>query len=157
MLYRKPLAEWDEEELARGRPRDAKGTFAGPKPAWITPEMHEEAISRFQAVVKTGMQAATVDALKAVTDILVNDEVDNRGKPVVGASTKLQAATFLLEHVVGKPKQTIEQDISVKLQGLLASVMVQPDELGGMQSGHLPGYTMELAEAVDPDEYEGGE
>src|SRR5690606_18560963 len=64
ILYKKPLAEWDNEELARGRPRNADGTFSGPTPAYISAEVHEEALDRFTSVVRTGMRVATVDALK---------------------------------------------------------------------------------------------
>lgn len=143
--YRKPLAEWDAEELAMGRPRDSKGKFTGPRPAWISGEIHEEAMERFTSVVKTGMRLATVDAIKVIGDIITDDSTDNRGRPLVAASTKLQAATFLIEHVVGKPTQRIENDVSVKLQGILGTVMVNPTE-EGYTPAHLPGITMQLAE-----------
>src|SRR6478609_9046244 len=32
----KPVEEWDDEELARGRPRNSLGTFTGRKPGWVT-------------------------------------------------------------------------------------------------------------------------
>lgn len=157
VLYRKPVDEWDEEELARGRPRDKNGQFRGPKPAWVTAEIHESALERFQAVVRSGMRVASVDALNVLKDILNDEATDNRGKPVVSASTKLQAAQFLIEHIVGKPTQRIESDVSVKLQGILGAVMVNPDQMGGFMPGHLPGITMELATARDEDEDERSE
>lgn len=152
ILYRKPLREWDNEELARGRPRNQDGTFTGPKPEYVTIEMHEEAMDRFTSVVRTGMRVATVDALEKIREIIVNEDVDNRGKPLVGASTKLDAAKFLIEHIVGKPTQRIESDVSVKLQGLLGAVMVNPNEDMGYTMGHMPGFTMELASYQDADE-----
>lgn len=152
ILYKKPLREWDNEELARGRPRDKDGSFTGPKPEYVTGEMHEEAMDRFTSIVRTGMRVATVDALEKIKDIINNEDVDNRGKPLVGASTKLDAAKFLIEHIIGKPTQRIESDVSVKLQGILGAVMVNPDEAMGYTMGHMPGYTMELAEALDTDE-----
>ena len=159
ILYKKPIIEWDEEELARGRPRNRDGTFSGPQPKWVTAEMHEQAIERFTMIVRSGMRAATVDAIDVVKQILTNEDTDNRGKPVVAASTKLQAATFLIEHIVGKPTQRVESDVSVKLQGILGAVMVNPDEMGGgFSPAHFPGITMELAEVPreEEDEY-GGE
>jgi hypothetical protein len=39
---RKPMSEWDTEELARGRPRDKNGGFRGDTPKWITPLMLDE-------------------------------------------------------------------------------------------------------------------
>lgn len=151
--YRKPLDEWDPEELARGRLRDKNGGWGGSAPKWISGEIHEEAMDRFTSIVKTGMRVAALDGIQVVQDILRNEEIDNRGRPQVAPSTKLQAAQFLIEHVVGKPTQRIEQDISVKLQGILASVMVNPNEAGnGYQPGHFPGVTMQLAAAGRSDD-----
>lgn len=156
-LY-KPVEEWDLEELARGRPRGADGKFSGPRPKWVTREIHERSMEQFQLMVRTEMGAQTVDALSTLQWLLAVDEVDNKGRPMVPPSVKLQAATFLLEHVVGKPKQRVETDISVKLQGLLGVVLANPNEAlaPGDQGGdspvvtpaysvaHLPGHTIPM-------------
>lgn len=155
-LY-KPVEEWDLEELARGRPRDVDGGFRGRKPSWVSREVHERAMEQFKLAIKTEMSTSTIDALTTLQFILNNEETDERGKPMVPASVKLQASTFLLEHVVGKPKQHIEQDISVKLQGILGAVMVNPNEAlappdqGGVgvdgpayNLGHFPGHTIPI-------------
>lgn len=157
--FRKPLSEWDAQELAHGRPRNSKGTFSGPKPAYVDGEIYEEAMDRFKSIIRTGMRVATVDAITVVQGILNDESTDNRGRPLVAASTKLAAAQFLIEHVVGKPTQRIESDVSVKLQAILGSVMVNPSELatGNYVAGHLPGLTMELAAAGDADEWESDE
>lgn len=153
--YRKPLADWDEEELARGRPRNSQGNFKGPKPAWVTAEMHEEAMDRFKSTIRMGMRVASVDAIKFMQNILTDDETDNRGRPLVPASTKLQAAQFLVEHLVGKPTQRTESEVSVKLQGMLAGVMVNPEEEAtGFIPAHFPGFTMELMSAPGEEERE---
>jgi len=148
-LY-KPVEEWDLEELARGRPRDVDGGFKGRKPKWITREVHERAMEQFQMAIKTEMSASTITALDTLRYILENENEDERGKPLVPASVKYQASAFLLEHVVGKPKQHITQDISVKLQGILAGVMVNPNDALAPESqqGRLalpsgdPGYSL---------------
>jgi len=151
-LYEKPVEEWDMEELARGRPRNSRGGFSGPKPKWVTAAVHERSMERYTAAVKTDMQATTVDALDAIRWIIQNEDVDEKGKPIVPPSTKLEASKFLIEHVVGKPTQRIESDVSVKLQGLLGQVMVNPNDLvggtpnQGYSLAHYPGLTMELAE-----------
>jgi len=125
LLY-KPIDEWDEEELARGRPRAADGTFRGKSPSWITREMHEAAMGRFKDIVQGRMREETVTALSVVHGILTSDDVDEKGRALVGAGTKLDAAKFLIEHIVGKPTQRTETDISVKLQGLLAVATAGP-------------------------------
>lgn len=153
-LYRKPIDEWDLQELAHGRPKNSKGHFKGPKPQWITVQIHEEAMKRYQAAVKGSMRSTTVDALEVLNSIIQNEEVDEKGKPIVPASTKLEAAKFLLEHAIGKPTQRIEQDLSVKLQGILGTVMVNPSELatGNYMPGHFPGMTMELSTGPSSDD-----
>lgn len=152
-LYPKPVEEWDLEELARGRPKNARGKFSGPSPQWVDRSVFEAATSRFTNVVKGEMRATTVDALKMLTQLINNEDVDERGKPFVAASTKLDAAKFLLEHVVGKPTQRIENDVSVRLQGILATVMVNPGEQENtFTPAHFPGITMQLANEVDDDE-----
>ena len=127
----KPIEEWDEEELARGRPRNAGGTFTGPKPKFLPREVHERAVERFKGIVRSEMNYQTLSALKTVETVLKSEEVDHRGKPIVSAGVKIQAATFLIEHVIGKPTQPINTDVSVKLQGILGTVMVNPVEMQG--------------------------
>ena len=155
-LY-KPIEEWDMEELARGRPRNAAGTFAGLAPKYMTRELHERALERFKTLVRSSMNVHSIEALKTVQLVLESDEVDARGKPIVPASTKLDAAKFLLEHIVGKPTQPTQTDISVKLQGILGAVMVNPNEVGPQQYHTAHVGTRELAGSVyDADEDEDG-
>lgn len=168
ILY-KPVDEWDLEELAAGRPRDRNGQFRGPKPQWVTREVYERAMERFQSAIKQEMNKLSPDAVKTVQYLLQNEELDARGRPIVGAPVKLQAAQFLIEHLVGKPKQTIEQDISVKLQGILFEAMLNPqvraDEQGNAYGvlppgagdytvAHYPGVTLPLGPDTDTPEDE---
>jgi len=157
-LFQKPLDEWDLEELAHGRPRSADGTFRGRAPKWITAAVHEQAMERYTAAIKSEMNATTVDAVQAIKNILENEDYDDKGKPIVPAGTKLEAAKFLIEHVVGKPKQRLEADVSVKLQGILGQVMVNPSQAAmnpdtgqGYSVAHYPGITMEMAAQVSED------
>lgn len=149
VLYQKPIAEWDMEELARGRPKDKNGKFTGPDPTWITKDLHEEMGKRFGQVIRTEMNQSTVIALVAMNDILENKDVDARGKPVVPPSVKASIAQYLLDHVVGKPKQRVEADINVKLQGLLASIMVQPVGDSGFDSPPATGNSDQLGEIIE--------
>lgn len=158
ILY-KPVEEWDLEELAAGRPRDKNGGFRGPKPGWITREVYERAMEQFTSAIKSEMNKLSPDAVKTIQYLLGNEEQDARGRPIVGAPVKLQAAQFLIEHLVGKPTQRVEQDISVKLQAILGDVMVNPTvkvdrdgtPYGALPPGagdytlaHYPGQTMPL-------------
>lgn len=120
----KPITEWDDEELARGRPRCVDGTFRGPAPSYITRDVHEEAISRFKDVASSDLRALVPTALMTVKMLLESEATDDKDHPLVPPSVKLQAAQWVVEHLVGKPTQRTEMDISVKLQAVLAGVMV---------------------------------
>lgn len=135
LLY-KPLEEWDDEELARGRPRAKDGSFKGATPSYISRRLHEEIMRRFQEIVKGGMNAHTVKALEVLGQILENDDLDEKGRPMIPAGVKLDCSKFLIEHVVGKPTQRQEVDISVRLQAILATATVTVDDEG---TGLVPG------------------
>lgn len=131
-LYR-PIDEWDEEELARGRPRAEDGTFRGSAPKWISREIHEEALKRFKDYSQSELQALVPRALATIEMILTSEETDEKGRSFVPMATKLDAAKWVVEHLVGKPTQRTELDISVKLQAVLASALVTPDAAGELQ------------------------
>ena len=159
VLYRKPIAEWDLDELARGRPKNAQGHFKGPKPQWVTQIVHEEAMELYKSAIRTNMRSTTVSALDLLQEVINDDNVDDKGKPFVPASVKVDVAKFLIEHAIGKPVQHVEGDISVKLQGILGQVMVNPAEIMGPNGrqmgydiGHMPGITMELAQGGSRDD-----
>jgi hypothetical protein len=73
-------------------------------------------MKRFKDVVKSELNSpGSHRARHREAGSSPTDETDDRGKPLVPASTKLQASQMLIEHIVGKPTQRVEQDISVKL------------------------------------------
>lgn len=124
----KPLSEWDMEELARGRPRNERGTFEGATPKFVSRQITEEALERFKVVIREEMNAQTILGLKTLAMVLDDDRVDHKGKPFVSANVKVDVAKFFLDHVVGKPVQPTQSEISVKLQGILGAVLVSPSE-----------------------------
>lgn len=122
----KPIDEWDIEELARGRPRDARGGFRGKPPKYMPRAVHERIAERFKMLVRDQLNQNAVQALGVVSNLITSDDVDDKGKPLVPASVKLDASKWLVEHVIGKPVQPTQTDVSVKLQGILGAVMVNP-------------------------------
>lgn len=150
----KPLEQWDDEELARGRPRAKDGTFKGKAPQWINRKVHEEAIRRFQEAVRRDMNVHTIAALQKLGDLLDSVETDSNGKPIVPASVQADIAKFLIEHVVGKPTARVEQDISVKLQAVLGAAIVNPTPDGGTipTAGFLAQGTVIDAESWEDDD-----
>jgi hypothetical protein len=127
-LYR-PIEEWDAEELARGRPRDRNGNFTGRAPKWITRELHEEAMTRFRQLIRDGVNANTHVAVETLKELMTDTDTDEDGKPRVPASVKASIAQYLIDHTLGKPKQRVETDISVRLQGMLATAIITPGML----------------------------
>lgn len=123
----KPVKDWDMEELSRGRPRHQDGSFRGHKPTWVTQEIHQEALDRLKDGIRTGLRTHAVRAIEVLGEMLDSQAEDHRGRPLVPAAAKIDVAKFLVEHLVGKPVQPIQNDISIKLQGVLAAVLVQPD------------------------------
>lgn len=149
------VESWDLEELAAGRPRDVNGKIPGGKPpAWIDRSVHEQIVKRFEEVVRNEMNGYAVGALEVMGKILEDDAVDMKGRPRTGSSTKLDAAKFLIEHVIGKPKVRTETDISVKLQGILGHAMVNPVEGSDFTAKFAPtqGYIEAASSEVDDDE-----
>lgn len=148
----KPIEEWDLEELARGRTRDVGGGFRGKPPTYMPRAVHERIAERFKMVVRDQMNQNATMALGVVKNLIGNDDVDDKGKPLVPASVKLDASKWLIEHVIGKPVQPTQADVSVKLQGILGAVMVQP-QMGdegtlALPRGYTPGHFGTRGESV---------
>lgn len=159
----KPIEDWDMEELARGRPRAADGSFRGSKPAYITRELHETAMENFKSMVRSEMNGSTVDAIMVLNNLLNNDETDNKGRPTVTAATKADIAKWLVEHVLGKAVQPTTTDISAKLQLILGAAMVNPEdvampaELEGYRPAHIGSRIEQIAGVEDEDNFEDAE
>lgn len=142
----KPIDEWDLEELSRGRTRDAAGGFRGKPPQYMPRAVHERIAERFKMLVRDQMNQSSVQALGVISRLLASEEVDEKGKPLVAASVKLDAAKWLVEHVVGKPVQPTQTDVSVKLQGILGAVMVNPTyddshpDVKALPAGYAPAH-----------------
>lgn len=151
LLY-KPLDEWDSEELAEGVPRELWGRKKAGQLKWMPRAVHEQIVERYQTIVKDEMRALTPAAIRMMETLLMSEEKDRRGKPVVSPNVKLQIIQMLIEHVVGKPTQRVEADISVKMQAMLAHVMVVPDEEGGEMTQGFMGLMPPLDEGHDDGE-----
>lgn len=125
--YKKPVHEWDLEELARGRVRDKNGKFTGRGPSWITPEIMKEAKRRLLAETYGKLAGHIDQAVITMGKLLVSEETDDNGKPLVDAKTKFAAAAFIIEHTIGKPKAVIEIDATEETKSVLASAIILDD------------------------------
>lgn len=143
-VYGKRIEEWDLEELSRGRPRDALGGFRGPAPKWITPLVVKEAKRRLLDHTLGSLAGHVELAVKTIGNLLASDEVDDFGRPVVDARTKLAAAQFVIENVIGKPKAILEIDGTDTVKQFLASALVLDDG--------TPAHPVIQGEVVEDDE-----
>jgi hypothetical protein len=128
MLYKKDIEDWDVEELARGRPRSADGTFkGGGHPKWLTPVVVAEAKRRLLQQTYGKLAVHLDTAVKTVYDLMVSDEIDEKGRPIVDARTKLAAAQFIIEHFLGKPTQFVEAEVNDITKSAIAAAIVLDD------------------------------
>jgi hypothetical protein len=126
-VYQKPIEEWDLQELARGRPRSKDGTFKGRTPAWLSPAVTKEAKRRLLEHTFGELAGHVDQAVKAIGDLITSDEVDDNGKPLVDARTRLEAAKFVIENLIGKPKAIIEVEAGEAVRQFLAGALVLDD------------------------------
>ena len=123
----RPVQEWDLEELARGRCRAKDGTFRGIKPSWITPAVAQEARKRLMDHT-FGKMAGHVDAaVTVIRQLMESRAVDEYGKPIVDARTRLAAATFIIDHVVGKPTARVDVTSDDIVRQFIAGALVLDD------------------------------
>lgn len=144
LLYGRSIQQWDIEELAKGMPRNADGSWPAMKPEWLTRALEEEAQKRFRDMMVGRINMTSVEAIDLIQSLMKNNRKDAKGKPIVPPSTKAELAKWVLEHVVGKPTQRVETEVGVKLQGVLAHAIVMPGQLPAM--GVLP----EFAPVIQP-------
>lgn len=133
-LYQKPMEDWDFEELARGRPRDRRGKFAGPMPIWCTPLVQQEAKKRLFDATFGDLASHAQDAIKAIAALITSNEVDDKGRPIVDARTRLAASQFVLENIIGKPKAIVEVQATDFTRQAIAAAIVLDD---GMPEDHF--------------------
>ena len=115
----KPLEEWDDQELAHGRPRDVGGGYRGRPPIHIAPAVAAEARRRFTDGQYSKMRGYLGHAIMVVAKIMMDQNEDSR--------VRLDAAKFVIEHVLGKATTKVEIDASKDVRAMLASALVMPD------------------------------
>jgi hypothetical protein len=128
MMFEKPVEEWDFEELQRGKPKREDGTFGkGPRPKWITPAIINQVRARLKEMTRDDLSRHVGAALSCLGELMSDETCDDNGRPNTPANVKLQAATYVLDQVIGKPTVMIESHTNSALEGMLARVMINED------------------------------
>lgn len=104
----KPLDQWDLEELAKGKPRNQYGNFAGKAPAWITPHVVQEIRRRLLETSYSELASHVGVAIQSLVNLLTDDSTDEDGNPLVSPALKLQAAKYIIDQTMGKAPQTVD-------------------------------------------------
>lgn len=119
----KPVAEWDNEELARGRPRDRRGSFSGRAPSWLNEAIQAEALKR--------LKETTFSALMAHSEALIKVLVELATDPGTPAGVRADIGKFVYDQLLGKAKQrmTIDAELSPRDKTItaLASAIINDD------------------------------
>jgi hypothetical protein len=128
MMYEKPVEDWDFEELQRGKPRNSDGSFSrGQRPKWVTPAVINQVRVRLKEMTRDDLSKHVGAALSCLGDLMADETCDDNGRPNTPANVKLQAATYVLDQVIGKPTMMVEARANTALEGMLARIMVNED------------------------------
>lgn len=153
LVWQKPLREWDMEELARGKPRNKKGNFQGPTPGWVTPEVQKEVKRRLMSRTRQDLSLHLSSAINVIKDLMESEEVDDKGRPLVDARTRLAAAMFIIENTIGKPKALLEiSDATDNVKAAIAAAIVLDDGLPQDHHGEIVEAEIVEEEEDDDDE-----
>lgn len=126
ILY-KPVAEWDWEELSRGRPRSENGKFVGAKPKWIDATIQKEIERRMVKMTEDEVMSHARDAIQTLSQLMVDTDTDITGKPVVSAQVRADCAKYILNRVLGTPTTKHEVTGDPAYVALMGKIMVNPD------------------------------
>ena len=100
------VADLDEEEIRRGQLRDVNGNFSG-RPTNVIPRQFHEALAKEALDRMNGRLSRMVGlSIEVLTEI-----ASNKRAPAVARN---QAAIYLLERVVGKIPDKVQQEVVMK-------------------------------------------
>lgn len=94
------VEDLDDEELARGYPRDRNGNFGGRPPRMIPLVLHRQIQKVFFARLEEQMRKALPDAIAMLATIATNPLSEDRDK--------LKAIDMVMNRIMGKPPEKIE-------------------------------------------------
>ena len=126
-IYDKPIEQWDDEEITRGRPRSSDGTFRGRTPSFLTPALQAERQRRLRQLMTNDLGTFAADALRTIHSVMMDNRRDDDGKLVVPASVRVDAAKYLVDQFIGKAKISVDLNEHNPLMELMAGILVNPD------------------------------
>lgn len=94
------VEDMDDEELARGYPRDRNGNFGGRPPKVIPLTVHQRIQREFYKRMEDKLKTALPDALEALAGIATSTQHEDRDK--------LKAIDMILNRIMGKPIERVQ-------------------------------------------------
>lgn len=118
------IADWDDEELRRGRRRDRAGGFAGVDPQVVPKAITDELTRRLLSQAEEVMRDSLVDAVKVLVEIVQGEGFE--------AKDRLTATKMIMDRVMGKEPMRLElssdKPWQVALKGGIVSTDTAEDE-----------------------------
>jgi len=107
------------EELARGRLRNADGSFRGAPARWVPAEFHRECVRELMRRGKELYQINYIEAIESMTKIA--------NSPAVEPAQRIKAAQFVIERIEGKVPEKLEVGVSEPWQEILTGIVATID------------------------------
>lgn len=107
------------EELARGRLRNADGSFRGAPARWVPAEFHRECIRELMRRGKEMYQESYIDAIQTMRTIA--------NSPSVEPAQRIKAAQFVIERLEGKVPEKLEIGMSEPWQEMITGIVATMD------------------------------
>jgi hypothetical protein len=118
------LSTWSDEEIWEGRKKQG-----GPDPTVIPLKIHREFVRRIKEKAAHKFAAELEIAIQKHIDMIMDERLDEDGKPIVPPGVKLKAIIALEERVLGKaPETVVLHDGDAPFRRLLANAIVGTEE-----------------------------
>lgn len=115
------IEDLDDEELARGMPRDKGGKFRGRPPLAIPRELHDRMVAELLKRGNALFREEFISAVKVFAEIAKDTEED--------ANVRLKAAQYVIERIAGKVPDKVEVRATDPWQQIIDDILVlDPEE-----------------------------
>lgn len=115
------VSELDDEELARGYPRDKNGKFSGRPPTMVPRAMQDEMMKRLLGRGSEVFKEAYIDSMKTFATIAADPNAD--------PNVRLKAAQYVIERLTGKTPEVIHVAAEDPVETLFKSILADPGGL----------------------------
>lgn len=113
------LAQWSDEELARGQRRDRNGRFQGRPPKVVPMVVYRELARRQTEAVHKHLRDNILEAAQVLTELIKNPAVDD--------NARIKAIGMVFDRMLGKAPERVEIAMTNPLDEDIAAIVVYDD------------------------------